>query len=54
VNRQNVEGDAVKRKRMTLDWMDMGQGLNNIDRNQGNGKEESEEAGGKSICRWLN
>ena len=32
--------DAVKKKRMTIDWMVTDKGLNNIDRNQGNGKEK--------------
>jgi hypothetical protein len=44
---------------MIIDWMVQDKGLNNIDRNQGNGKErkgkeKSEEAGGESLCRWLN
>ena len=38
MNRQDVIRDAVKKKRMTIDWMVMDKGLNNIDRNQGNGK----------------
>lgn len=40
MNRQDVVRDAVKRKRMTIDWMVMDKCLNNIDRNQGNGKEK--------------
>jgi hypothetical protein len=32
--------EIVKRKRIVLDWTVMDQVLNNIDRNQGNGKAE--------------
>lgn len=39
---------------MTIDSMMKDKGLNNIDRNQGNGNEKSEEARGDSLCRWLN